>query len=83
LATSPKGPESRHDQIKEHEPGLALAAEEVEVINQVGAGSGDAWSSGRRSAGGGAAAGFGSQICGAEERRRDLGLLVDRGWVRL
>ena len=63
----------------------------MEVVNQdkaggvvqVGAGGGDAWSSGRRSAGGGAAARFGSQICGAEERWRDLGLLADRGWVRL
>ena len=86
---------------------MAGVAEEVEVVNQdgaggvvqvgssgvvqvgadgvvqVGAGGGDAWSSGRRSAGGGAAAGFGSQICGAEERRRDLGLLADKGWVRL
>ena len=36
MATSQKGPESRHDQIKEHEPGLVLAGvtEVVEVVNQ-------------------------------------------------
>jgi len=74
---------------------LAGVAEEVEVVNQDGAGGGDAWSSGRTSAGRmsscliwwwrmrhrGCGWRNGSRIWGPEERRRDLG--ADWGWVRL